>query len=71
MWDLWWIKWQWDRFSPVNFIPPVFHYKKERKNFITGLHNKPQGGGASVASATGPFTPPKINGNYINIILNI
>jgi hypothetical protein len=24
--------------------------------FITGLHNKPQGCGASVASATGPFT---------------
>jgi hypothetical protein len=25
--------------------------------FITGLHNKPQGCGASVASAAGPFTP--------------
>jgi hypothetical protein len=24
--------------------------------FITGLHNKPQGYGASVASAAGPFT---------------
>jgi hypothetical protein len=24
--------------------------------FITGLHNKPQGCGASVASAAGPFT---------------
>jgi hypothetical protein len=22
MWDLWWIKWHWDRFFPVNIIPP-------------------------------------------------
>jgi hypothetical protein len=27
--------------------------------FITGLHNKPQGCGASVASAAGPFTKKK------------
>jgi hypothetical protein len=27
--------------------------------FITGLHNKPQGCGASVASAAGPFTTKK------------
>jgi hypothetical protein len=47
------------RFSPVNFIPPVLHYSDKRKEvliFITGLHNKPQGCGASVASAAGPFT---------------
>jgi hypothetical protein len=33
------------RFSPVNFIPPMFHYKQKRKRniIITGLHNKPQG----------------------------
>jgi hypothetical protein len=45
------------RFSPVNFIPPVLHYKEKRKKliiFITGLHNKPQDCGASVASAAGP-----------------
>jgi hypothetical protein len=33
-------------FSPVNFIPPVLHYKEKRKQFIifiTRLHNKPQG----------------------------
>jgi hypothetical protein len=51
------------RFSPVNFIPSVLHYKEKRKKkliiFITGLHNKLQGCGASVASAAGPFTPPK------------
>jgi hypothetical protein len=39
---------------PVNFIPPVLQYKK-RITFITGFHNKPQGCGASVASAAGPF----------------
>jgi hypothetical protein len=50
------------RFSPVNFIPPLLHYKEKRKKliiflfiFITGLHNKPQGCGGSVASAAGPF----------------
>jgi hypothetical protein len=52
------------RFSPVNFIPPVLHYREKRKKtviiFITGLHNKPQGCGASVASAAGPFTKKKI-----------
>jgi hypothetical protein len=31
--------------------------KKKLIMFITGLHNKPQGCGASVASAAGPFTP--------------
>jgi hypothetical protein len=67
MWDLWWTKWHWDRFFPrvlrfypVNFIPPVLHYTEKRKRkliiFITGLHNKPEGCGASVASAAGPFT---------------
>jgi hypothetical protein len=30
--------------------------------FITGLHNKPQGCGASVASAVGPFTTKKKHG---------
>jgi hypothetical protein len=30
--------------------------KKTLIIFITGLHNKPQGCGASVASAAGPFT---------------
>jgi hypothetical protein len=48
------------RFYPVSFIPPVLHYTEKRKKkliiFITGLHNKPQGRGASVASAAGPFT---------------
>jgi hypothetical protein len=50
------------RFSPVNFIPPVLHYSEKRKTaiiiFITGLHNKPQGCGASVAFGVGPFTTP-------------
>jgi hypothetical protein len=53
-------------FSLVNFIPPVLHYTEKRKKviiflfvFITGLHNKPQGCGASVASAAGPFSTKK------------
>ena len=48
--------------SPVNFIPPVHHYTKKRKKliiFITELHNKPQGCGASVASVAEPFTTQK------------
>ena len=63
IWDLWWTKWHWDRFSPVSFIPPVFHYSEKTKKkiiaFVTGLHNKPQGCSASVAFAAGPFTTKK------------
>jgi hypothetical protein len=50
------------RFFPVNFIPLVLHYAEKWKKktiFITGLHNKAQGCGASVASAAGPFTTLK------------
>jgi hypothetical protein len=35
---------------------PVHGKMKKLINIITGLHNKPQGCGASVASAAGPFT---------------
>jgi hypothetical protein len=68
MWDLWWTKWHCDRFFPKYFSFPLsvsFHRCSiTRKNkkfiiFITGLHNKPQGCGASVASAAGPFTTKK------------
>jgi hypothetical protein len=54
------------RFSPVSFNPPVLHYMGKRKNektlliFITGLHNKPQGCDASVASAAGPYAQNKL-----------
>jgi hypothetical protein len=49
------------RFFPVNFIPPVLHYTEKNENmiFITGLHNKPEGCVASVASAAEPFTTHK------------
>jgi hypothetical protein len=47
------------RFSPVNFIPLLHGKNKKLITFITGLHNKPQGCGASVASAAGPFTTKK------------
>jgi hypothetical protein len=51
------------RFSPVNFIPPVLHYKEKRKKneliiCVSGLHNK--GCGASVASAAPPFTKKRV-----------
>jgi hypothetical protein len=55
------------RFSHVNFIPPVLHYKENRKKliiFIIGLHSKPQGCGSSVASAVGPFTTKKNYHSY-------
>jgi hypothetical protein len=55
------------RFFPVNFIPPVLYYSEKRKTliiFITGLHNKPEGCGASVASAAGSFTKKKHVVNY-------
>jgi hypothetical protein len=43
-------------------VPPVLRYTEKRKKlivFITGLHNKLQGCGASVASAAGPFSTHK------------
>jgi hypothetical protein len=58
-------------FSPVSFIPPVLHYTEKRKKetviFITGLHNKPQGCCASVASAAGPFKTKKKNTELYNM----
>jgi hypothetical protein len=60
------------RFSPVSFIPPVLHYKEKGKKliiFITGLHNKPQGCGASVASAAGPFTTKKNTRQYSKCLI--
>jgi hypothetical protein len=36
--------------------------------FITGLHNKPQGSGASVASAAGPSPKESVPINYSSII---
>jgi hypothetical protein len=37
--------------------------------YITGLHNKPQGCGESVASAAGPFTTKK--GQYFSCLYSI
>jgi hypothetical protein len=51
-------------FPSTSVFPCQFHStaaplqgktKKKLINFITGLHNKTEGCGASVASATGPF----------------
>jgi hypothetical protein len=73
--DLWWTKWHWDRFFPsTSVFHCQFHSTgapllgKGQKIiiiliviFITGLHKKPQGCGASVASAAGPFTTKKMH----------
>jgi hypothetical protein len=48
------------QFFPVNFILPALHYTKKLIISTTGLHNKPQGCRASVASAAGPFSAKKI-----------
>ena len=66
MWNLCWTKWHWDRFFPEYFgftLSVSFHRcsitRKNKKKliiFITGLHNKPHGCGASVASAAGLLT---------------
>jgi hypothetical protein len=59
-------------FSPsTSVFPCPFHSTcaplqgktKKRIIFITGLHNKPQVCGASVASAAGPFATRKISSN--------
>jgi hypothetical protein len=65
-----WTKWHWDRFFPEYFGFPLsisFHQwsitrknEKQLINFLTGLHNKPQGCGASLASAEVPFTKKKM-----------
>jgi hypothetical protein len=36
--------------------------------FITGLHNKPQGCGASVDTVAGPFTTKNTDSTYIDIV---
>ena len=79
IWDLWWAKWHWDRFFSEYFGFPLsllFHRcsitKKKLIIFITELDNKPQGYGASVASAAGHFTTKKIHGfNNFKIMQNI
>jgi hypothetical protein len=72
MWDFWWTKWHWDRFFREYFGFPLSMHStgapllgKGQKIiiiiviFMTGLHKKTQGCGASVASAAGPFTTKK------------
>jgi hypothetical protein len=61
----------WDRFFPEYFgflLSILFHrcsiVRKKKKKiiiFITDIHNKPQGCGASVASAAGPSTKKKLS----------
>jgi hypothetical protein len=52
------------RFSPVNFIPLVFHYlEKFKKNNYLSRHLYHNGFGASVASAAGPFSTKKTGGH--------
>jgi hypothetical protein len=63
-------------FPPESFgfpLPISFHrcsitWKNEKTQIITGLHNKPQGCGASVASAAGPFTTHKMLSTRIALL---
>jgi hypothetical protein len=73
MWDLRWTKWHWDRFFPKYFVfacqfhstgAPLHGKMKTILIIFTGLNNKPQGCGASVASAAGPFTKKRGDLNY-------
>jgi hypothetical protein len=67
VWYLWWKKWHWDRFfrEYLGFsLSLSFHrcsiIRKAKKTiFITELQNKPEGCGASVKPAEGPFTKKK------------
>jgi hypothetical protein len=45
--------------------------KMKKLIFITGLHNKPQGFGASVASAAGPFTTKKIKILHVLVVYSV
>jgi hypothetical protein len=69
MWDLWWTKWNWERIFPEYLAFPLSISFRRRSNtwknekmiiflfiFISGLHNKLQGCGTSVASAAGPIS---------------
>jgi hypothetical protein len=79
MWGLWWTKWHWDRFFPEYFGFPLsvsFHRcyitRKNKKKLvivITGLHSKPEGCGASVASAAGPFEKKNLRKKDVGIFL--
>jgi hypothetical protein len=78
MWDLWWTKWHWDMGFPQYFSVPlsisIRRCSINRKNeksliiIITGLHNKPQGCGASVASAAGPSKKKTYNQNFPDLL---
>jgi hypothetical protein len=60
MWDLGWTTWHW--VFPCQFHStgaPLQGKTKKLIIFITGLHNQPQGCGASAASAAGPFSTKK------------
>jgi hypothetical protein len=71
MWDLWWTKWYWDRFSPNTYVFPFpFHSTgapllgKWQKIiiffiFFIEVPKKRQGCSASVASAAGPLSTKK------------
>jgi hypothetical protein len=56
----------------ISFYRCSITWKNEKKKkliiFITGLHNKTQGCGASVASAVGPFTTHKTSLIVYNIL---
>jgi hypothetical protein len=50
MWDLWWIKWHWDRVFFEFFGFPLaisFHHDSPYSYIIWGINNRPVGGRSS------------------------
>jgi hypothetical protein len=61
MWDLWWTKWHWGRFSPSTSVSPSDHHSTNFSIIIItrGWHNRPIGG-RSVEWTQFGLRPPNI-----------
>jgi hypothetical protein len=54
MWDLWWTKWRWGRFSLSTSVSPAnLHGPQSSSSIIWGLYNRPE-----VAAVPRDLVPP-------------